>query len=77
MMTAIQMKFLKYALGVGRPTPNAAVLLELGEYPVEMFLKMKVISWWYRIGNSDHISLKEALLVHQREHADTMVLASQ
>lgn len=35
MMTAIQMKFLKYALGVGRPTPNAAVLLELGEYPIE------------------------------------------
>ena len=38
MMTAIQMKFLKYALGVGQSTPNVAVLLELGEYPVEMFL---------------------------------------
>jgi hypothetical protein len=28
---------------------------------------MKIISWWYRIGNSDHILLKEVLLVHQRE----------
>ena len=43
MMTSIQMKFLKYALGVGRSTPNAAVLLELGEYPIKMFLKGKVI----------------------------------
>ena len=45
MMTSIQMKFLKYALGVGRSTPNAAVLLELGEYPIETFLKVKVINW--------------------------------
>ena len=67
MMTAIQMKFLKYALGVGQSTPNVAVLLELGEYPVEMFLKMKVIDWWRKISNTDHILLKEALLIHQRE----------
>jgi len=59
MITAIQMKFLKYALGVGRSTPNAAVLFELGEYPIEMFIKMKVISWWYRIGNSDHAHFTE------------------
>ena len=66
-MTAIQMKFLKYVLGVGQSTPNVAVLLELGEYPVEMFLKMKVIDWWRKISNTDHILLKEALLIHQRE----------
>ena len=29
-MISLQMKFLKYALGGGRSTPNAAVLLELG-----------------------------------------------
>ena len=32
-----------------------------------MFLKMKVIDWWRKIYNTDHILLKEALLIHQRE----------
>jgi hypothetical protein len=56
----IQIKFTKYLIGVNKVAVNAAVLAELGMYPVSMQALKLSISFWLHVLNSGENSLVSA-----------------
>ncbi|XP_077984642.1 uncharacterized protein LOC144439242 [Glandiceps talaboti] len=44
----IQIKWAKFILGVPQHTTNAAILAELGRYPVELGRQLDIIRFWHR-----------------------------
>ena len=55
----IHLQFCKTILGVWTSTPNCMVYGELGRYPVELQIKIKILCFWNKIvGNPDKLSGK-------------------
>ena len=50
---SVQRKFLKYYLGVGTHTSNAAVLGETGMYPVSIYYIYRCIKYWLKLLSMD------------------------
>ena len=64
-ITTSQLKFFKYALGVGRQTPNLAVLGEIAEIPLYHKAILSMLKYWNRIRDMDDDTLiKKAYLVN-------------
>ena len=53
----VQLRFLKYMLGVKDSTCTAAVYGEVGRFPVHLTAMVNVIKYWIRILNADNNSL--------------------
>ena len=49
----LHLKFCKYILGVNKSTPNFMVYGELGRYPLSISIKMRMITFWANIVNSN------------------------
>jgi hypothetical protein len=45
----IHLKYCKRVLQVRNTTPNFMVLRELGRFPIEVKVKLKMISFWSRL----------------------------
>ena len=45
-------RFCKYILGVGKHTSNAAVLGELGRFPLSVICKARALKYWIRVKNN-------------------------
>jgi hypothetical protein len=45
----VQLKFCKFLLHLKTTTPNCMVYVELGRYPVENDIKLRMISYWSRL----------------------------
>ena len=60
----LHIKFCKYVLGVKQQTSNAAVLGELGRFPLTTVCKEKAIKYWLKVINSPN-SLMHATLLKQ------------
>ena len=55
----IHLQFCKKILGVRTSTPNFMVYGELGQYPIELHIKIKMLCFWNKIlGNPDKLSGK-------------------
>ena len=64
-ITTSQLKFFKYALGVGRQSPNLAVLGEIAEIPLYHKAILTMLKYWNRIRDMDEDTLiKKAYLVN-------------
>lgn len=56
----IQIKFCRYLLGVNTHTPNAAVLGELGRFPLYTEYATKCIKYWCKLQEMEHDRLPSA-----------------
>ena len=64
-ITTTQLKFFKYALGVGRQSPNLAVLGEIADIPLNHKATLTMMKYWNRIRDMDETSLvKKAYLMN-------------
>ena len=64
-ITTSQLKFVKYALGVGRQTPNLAVLGEIADIPLYHRAMLSMLQYWNRIRDMDENTLiKKAYLAN-------------
>jgi hypothetical protein len=48
LMERLQLRFCKILLNVKKSTPNAMVLGELGVYPLEIYIKTRMLSFWLK-----------------------------
>ncbi len=62
----IQLRFCKFILHVKRSTPNAMVLGELGEYPLALYIKIRMISFWLKLSNATIVNC-HILCIHLRD----------
>jgi hypothetical protein len=53
----LQLRFCKMLLNVKRSTPNVMVLGELGMYPLDIYIKVKMISFWLKLTQSNKCKL--------------------
>jgi hypothetical protein len=53
----LQLRFCKILLSVKRSTPNVMVLGELGMYPLDIYIKVKMISFWLKLTQSNKCKL--------------------
>ena len=55
---SLHLKFCKYILGLKKSTCNVMVYGELGRYPLEIELKVRLVSYWARLlrGKQDKIA---------------------
>jgi hypothetical protein len=53
----LQLRFCKILLNVKRSTPNVMVLGELGMYPLDIYIKVKMISFWLKLTQSNKCKL--------------------
>ena len=58
----VQLKFLKYVLGVPLSTPNAAVQGEFGRYPVSVLAVMRSVKYWLKVVCMDNSRTPKAAL---------------
>lgn len=49
----MQNKFLKSLLGVNKNASNCAVRGELGQYPLQVFINIAIIKYWFRLATKD------------------------
>ena len=56
-ITTTQLKFIKFILGVGRQSPNMAVLGEAATIPLHMRAQISMLKFWDRIRNMDDNTL--------------------
>ena len=56
-MTRTQMKFIKFILGVGKRTPNMAILGEAAVLPLLLRAHIHMLKYWDRIRNMDDNTL--------------------
>ena len=54
---SIHVKFCKYILGVHRKATNAAVIAELGSYPIMIEIACKAVKFWIHLQNYNQNSL--------------------
>ena len=58
----IQLKYLKYILGVRKQTPSFAVYGETGRFPLHVRQKIRMVNYWIRLKRaSDDSLLKKCL----------------
>jgi hypothetical protein len=66
----IHLKYRKRVLQVRNTTPNSMVLGELGRYPIEVKFKLRMISFWSRLiqseSKSSSILYKLMLSLHEQ-----------
>ena len=67
-MERINTKACKFILGLGRRCTNAAVMGELGRFPVLFSVIINIVKYWKRLVGSDNILLKNALKTSQEIH---------
>ena len=56
-ITTSQLRFVKYALGVGRQSPNLAVLGEIADIPLQHKALLSMLKFWNRIREMDEGTL--------------------
>ncbi len=61
-------RFLKYTLGVYKSSSSNAARLEMGELPLEFFMKLQSVKNWHRIMSMDDTLVKESLLCAIKLH---------
>ena len=62
----IEQHYLKYILQLPSTATKAAVRGELGQLPVHLFWKERILKYWFRLNKDDiPILLHEALLIHR------------
>ena len=62
----IEQHYLKYILQLPSTATKAAVRGELGQLPVHLFWKERILKYWFRLNKDDiPILLHEALLIQQ------------
>ncbi len=47
----LHLKFCKYILGIKSSTPNVMVYGELGRYPLSVVIKVRTVTFWYKLVN--------------------------
>ena len=45
----VQLKFYKYLLGLKKSTPSYIVYGELGVYPLDISIKVRMVSYWLKL----------------------------
>lgn len=68
LMEKVNIKASKFILGLGRKCTTAAVMGDLGRFPIVFTVIINIIKYWKRLVNSDNILLKHALEVSQDIH---------
>ena len=75
--TKVQMKFMKFILGVNRNCSNVATLGEVGELPLFLNGLLALLSFWHRIANlTEETLVKQALNAQTRAEHDSEWLAT-
>ena len=69
----VMIDFCKFILGLGKKSSNSAVLAELGIYPLDIEIKVRIIKYWLRVMSlsDDHIlkhSYNNVLELDSRGH---------
>ena len=49
----VHLMYWKYVFGLNRSTPNCFIYRELGRCPVDVMIKISIISYWSRIVNGN------------------------
>jgi hypothetical protein len=57
----LQLKFLKYVLGVRPSTSTCMVLGKTGSFPLHISIKMRMMSYWVRLVNTPEIRLNATM----------------
>ena len=63
--------FYKRLLMVNKNTSNLATLGELGRYPIQIMIIMRIIKFWYRINELEENSLLKETLIEQLRAQNT------
>ena len=50
----LQLRFCKLLLGAGKSTPTSMVLGELGQYPLDVYAKSRMLAFWYKLVDSEN-----------------------
>ena len=78
----LQLKFLKFLLDLRKSTPSMMVFGEVGKSPIEVDVKCRVLSYWFKLRSPDNISKLSSvayrflfLLHKQGKYDSTYILA--
>ena len=71
----LQLRFCKIILKVKKSTPNSMVLGELGVYPIELYIKNRMLSFWLKQiqGNKCKLSYMLYQLVNNLDNISTWI----
>lgn len=64
----LNVKLCKFILGVNRRSTNAAVMAEIGRFPLFFGIIVNLIKYWIRLEKSENHLLKEALSLSKKIH---------
>ena len=75
--TKVQLRFMKFILGVNRSCSNIASLGEVGEFPLLLYGLIALLSFWHRIANlPSHTLVRQALNTQLRDESKSDWLAT-
>ena len=52
--TKLQLRYFKFLLGANKATPTNMVLGELGQYPLDIAAKTRMLGFWYKLVHPDN-----------------------
>ena len=61
MLEKLHLRFYRYILKVKNSTPNCMLYGELGRYPVDIFIKCRIITYWHNLVNSSNQKLSHSM----------------
>ena len=64
----LNVKACKFALGVNRKSTNAAVMSEVGRFPLFFNVFLNMVKFWVRLEKSNNQLLREALVLSKKLH---------